>query len=92
MARHEISCINKTARYNPHERIQNVGGIRASGVAFKITQPACILEIERGEEFFVHRAGRVAKVVIATHSGNKYIKTEADGVQPDNLLALPECR
>ena len=24
--------------------------------------------------------------------GNKYIKTEADGDQPDNLLALYECR
>ncbi len=23
--------------------------------------------------------------------GNKYLKTEADGEQPDNLLSLPEC-
>lgn len=91
MASHEIKCVNKTDRYNPHERIQNVGGIRASGVTFKITQPACIAEIERGEQFFVHRAGRTVNVVIATNNGNKYIKTEADAVQPDNLLALPEC-
>jgi hypothetical protein len=91
MASHEIKCVNKVNRYNPHERIQNVGGVRASGGTFKITQPACIAEIERGEQFFVHRAGRTVKVVIATHNGNKYIKTEADGVQPDNLLALPEC-
>jgi hypothetical protein len=68
-----------------------VGGTRASGVKFKITQPACIQEIKRGEQFEVRRAGRIVKVVIATHSGHEYIKTEADGVQPDNLLALPEC-
>jgi Protein of unknown function (DUF3892) len=91
MARHEIRCINKADRYNPHERIQNVGGVRASGTTFKITQPAAISEIERGEQFFVNRGGRTANVVIATHNGNKYLKTEADGVQPDNLLALPEC-
>jgi hypothetical protein len=30
-------------------------------------------------------------VIVATHNGNKYIKTEADGIHPDNLLALPEC-
>jgi uncharacterized protein DUF3892 len=91
MARHEIKCINKTPRHDPYDRIQNVGGVRASGATFKITQPAAIAEIERGEEFFVNRGGRTVKVIIATHNGNKYIKTEADGVQPDNLLALPEC-
>ncbi|WP_157785358.1 DUF3892 domain-containing protein, partial [Bradyrhizobium yuanmingense] len=24
-------------------------------------------------------------------NGHKYIKTKADGIQPDNLLSLPEC-
>jgi hypothetical protein len=33
----------------------------------------------------------VAEVIIATHLGHKYLKTTADGVHPDNLLALPEC-
>ena len=92
MSRHEIKCINKTDRYNPHERIQNVGGIRASGAAFKITQPAAIAEIEREEQFFVNRGGAVVDVIVATHNGNKYLKTKADGLQPDNLLALPECK
>jgi hypothetical protein len=31
------------------------------------------------------------KVIIATRLGREYLKTEADGEQPDNLLALPEC-
>jgi hypothetical protein len=91
MATHEIQCVNKQPRDNPHDRIQNVGGTRSSGIRFKITQPACIAEIKRGEHFEVRRAGRVVNVIVATHSGHEYIKTEADGVHPDNLLALPEC-
>jgi hypothetical protein len=30
-------------------------------------------------------------VVSVSRLGHKYIKTEADGEQPDNLLSLPEC-
>ncbi|MFI5246011.1 MAG: DUF3892 domain-containing protein [Gemmatimonadales bacterium] len=35
--------------------------------------------------------GKSVWVIIATHNGNEYLKTEADGVHPNNLLALPEC-
>jgi hypothetical protein len=91
MAIHEIQCVNKQPRYNPHERIQNVGGTGSSGVRFEITQPACLQEIKNGEQFVVRQAGRLVRVILATHNGNEYIKTENDGIQPDNLLALPEC-
>ena len=30
-------------------------------------------------------------IVAISQRGNKYLKTQADGEQPDNLLALPEC-
>jgi hypothetical protein len=37
-------------------------------------------------------AGHRTKLIVATsHFGNKYVKTERDGEQPDNLLSLPEC-
>jgi hypothetical protein len=36
-------------------------------------------------------AGKTVEVIVATHNGKKYIKTEADGPHPNNLLALPEC-
>jgi len=43
-------------------------------------------------EFYVTGAGRTVEVIVATSPyGNKYIKTEADNIYPDNLLALPEC-
>lgn len=31
-------------------------------------------------------------VIVATRNGRKYLKTEADGLDPNNLLALPHCR
>jgi hypothetical protein len=88
MAHLQITCINKTDRFNPHERIQNVGG-----PGFKFSQPDAIRCIEQGiHSFYVSAGGHTVNVVVATHNGNKYIKTQADGVQPDNLLRLPECR
>jgi hypothetical protein len=89
--RHQITCINKADRQNPHERIINVGGV-SGGQQWKLPQPQAIRDIETGKyEFYVHRSGHTIDVIVATHSGNKYLKTKNDGVQPDNLLSLPEC-
>jgi hypothetical protein len=49
--------------------------------------------IEQGKnEFYVTQGGNTVNVIVATSAaGHKYIKTVADGLQPDNLLSLPEC-
>ncbi len=86
-----IRCINKTDRYNPHERISHVGG-GAGENCWRQTQEQTIRELENGEyDYYVEEGGRTIDVIVATHNGHKYIKTKADGVQPDNLLSLPEC-
>lgn len=87
-----IECINKSDRTNPHERITHVGGSASNG--WKITQQAAIDFIEKGEwKFYVHVKGESVWVIVAvSRFGNKYLKTQNDGEQPNNLLSLPECR
>lgn len=94
MANLQITCINKSDRLNPHERITRVGG-GAGGLLghWRKTQQEAIRDIETGtNNFYVSVRGISVWVVVAvSRFGNKYLKTEADGEQPNNLLNLPEC-
>ena len=88
----QIQCINKTDRYNAHERIRYVGGIH-NNERWKLSQEDAIKSIERSEfRFYVSVNGKSVWVIVAVSAhGNKYLKTENDGEQPNNLLSLPEC-
>lgn len=88
-----IYCINKSDRFNAHERIISIGGTNTDSSRWKLTQPDAIAGIENGKwSYYVTQGGRTVDVIVAVSQfGNKYIKTVADGEQPDNLLSLPEC-
>ena len=92
-SRYQVSCINKTDRYNAHERIRSIGGRNGDGTGWKLSQEDAIGGIESGKwAFYVSQQGHTVDVVIALSAhGHKYLKTVADGQQPDNLLSLPEC-
>lgn len=89
----QIQCINKLDRPNPHERIKAVGGSQNGG--WKISQQTAIDYIERNEwKFFVkppNAKDSVWVVVAVSRYGHKYLKTENDGEDQNNLLSLPEC-
>jgi Protein of unknown function (DUF3892) len=90
----QIRCINKTDRMDPAERIKAIGGLNGDGTRWKLSLDDAIRGVETGKyRFYVERpAGhRVWVVVAVSASGRKYLKTENDGQQPNNLLSLPEC-
>lgn len=84
----QVTCINKRpSHYDPHERIQAIGG-----AGWKHTEEQAIRNVTADPNAYVVSAGgRTVRVVVAAHNGRNYLKTEADGYSPDNLLALPEC-
>lgn len=90
----QVECINKRDRQSAHERIENIGGTNPDGTRWKIGQADAVVRIDTGvASYHVDRptGDRVDVVVAVSAAGNKYIKTTADGDQPNNLLSLPEC-
>lgn len=88
----EIKCINKSDRYDPWERITHVGGFQ--GTRWKLTLREAINHIKSGAWAFYTKSpnGETVWVEVAvSRFGNEYLKTEADGESPNNLLSLPEC-
>ena len=85
-----IRCINKIPRADHYRSITHVGGGAGS---WKQTQKQTIDEIEAGTyEYYVDVDGKEVDVIVVQHNGHKYIKTRPDGVDPNNLLSLDECR
>lgn len=91
MTTYRVMCRMKHDKY---ERITEIGCVDAGGSQHRFGEDEAISLIEnRHAEFYVERPiGHRVKVIVAIHEGRKYLKTEADGEKPDNLLALPSCK
>ena len=95
MARYlHIRSIVKTDRTNAYERIIAICGLMPDGSHWTLTQEQAVSQIEDGAcAFYIERVGgRRSDVIVAMDlQGHKYLKTVADGQQPDQLLHLPAC-
>ncbi|SHM86593.1 DUF3892 domain-containing protein [Chitinophaga sp. CF418] len=83
----QVTCINKLNRNSSHEGITHLGGAK-----WKWTRTEVIQSIEaKTNTFYTYVNGRRADVRVVQGANGKYLRTYADNVPNDNLLALPEC-
>lgn len=93
--RYQVHCIDRSDRLNHDRRIRHIGGVNLDGARWWITEAAAIAGIETGRwSFYISRTGYDVEIVVATSRyGNKYIKAaDDDGLHPEGLLALGDCR
>lgn len=90
--RHRIFC---TTPDHHHERIARIGCVDEAGTKRTFTEAEAIGLIESKQaSFYVERPDghRVEVIVEKSPEEHKFLKTEADGEKPNNLLALPHCK
>lgn len=92
MAEYQVTCINKPDRNSRHEHITHIGNILGN---WRMTREQAIVQIEgKVNDFYtVDRiSGARAYIGVVRESGKApYLRTYADRVWNDNLLALAEC-
>lgn len=92
----QVNCIKKRGgHYNPHERIEWLGGIHNS-TRWYMSENDIIAEskkslVNQRWKFFTSVGGKSAWVVVASHNGREYLKTEPDKFPDNNLLHLADC-
>lgn len=86
-----VDCVNKQPRDDPYEGITHVGG-PGDGRRWRWPRADVVASIEAGTNtFYTQVGGRRAEVTVVNGAYGKYLRTHADGVWTDNLLALKEC-
>lgn len=87
MASYQVTCHIPDGQ-DADQRIDAIGG---SGWRHLIDDAIRYLET-RTNDYWTMVAGARADVIVAKRTnGRKYLKTTADGVEPNNLLKLPRC-
>ncbi|PYT70776.1 MAG: DUF3892 domain-containing protein [Acidobacteria bacterium] len=89
-----IQQVVKSNRPSAHGQIQAICGIKPDGSHWSLTQDETIAQVEDGISLFYLESarGRRIDIIIAMDlHARKYLKTVADGEQPDELLYLPRC-
>src|SRR5262245_55682954 len=92
MTEHQVTCITKPHRESAHEHITHIGNLEQH---WRLTREAAINRIDsKAEQFFTvdRQSGNRSYVGVVREAGKApYLKTHADGVWNNNLLAQAEC-
>jgi hypothetical protein len=89
MADYRVTCINKLPRNDTHEGITHLGGNN-----WRWSREQVLQFIKSGQHsFHTLESGKRAevRVVEGPKIPNPYLRTHADDVWRNDLLALPEC-
>jgi hypothetical protein len=86
MADVQVTCINKQPRDNPHEGITHLGG-----ATWKWTRQVIDSINSASNTFYTLVGGKRADIAVVNGPNGQYVRTHADGLWNDNLLALSEC-
>jgi thiamine biosynthesis lipoprotein ApbE len=92
MSRHQVLCVNKLKKENSTSKILNLGGLNSDGSRWRITIERAIAGIESGKwQFYIEENGQNVDIIIGSSNGKKFLKTENDNSDSNNLIGLPEC-
>lgn len=92
--RYLIHCVTRSDRLNHDRRIRGIGGVNPDGAHWHIGEAEAIAGVEAGMWTFATLAaggGERSIIVAVSKYGSKYLKGAGDDLQPETLLALPEC-
>jgi hypothetical protein len=90
MADVQVTYINKQPRDNTHEGITHLGNPAGN---WKWTRQQVVDSINsKANTFYTRVNGKRADIAVVNGPNAPYLRTHADGVWNDNLLALDECK
>jgi Protein of unknown function (DUF3892) len=97
----QVTCITKRgSHYDPHERIQGIGGpgggvgavsLLLGGRWWRAEDDAINDVLRDPSSYYVSEGDHTVWVIVSERNGRKFLTTQRDGVTCDNLLHLPEC-
>jgi hypothetical protein len=82
-----VTAVGRAYSRDPFERVASIGGVNSDHTRWSLSQPAAIALIEKGsDEFFFLVGEQRVRVVVLTHGGEKYLRSEREKTHPDDLL------
>ena len=86
----QVTC-HKPDNADHDRRLQGLGGPGGGGWYRSIDVLIQLIENEENRFWTVDQNDNSVWIEVHKRNGRKYLKTQSDGVEPNNLLALPEC-